>query len=170
MDRHPVLPVGRCSLYPVRVMSDHDHDSNTTTNPTTDLSAELGFWVIPVDVRRAVLGVFFRAGGGPLALDEIVSRCREESGLDLSRLGGVRPGQRVSDILRHQVRFGRAEVVARGTYRLLIGKFSDSTRWRCLHWRQAAHQRNQRPRWGDRVFVPPPAAPPPPPPPPPPVP
>ncbi|MEQ1700445.1 MAG: hypothetical protein ABMA25_10055 [Ilumatobacteraceae bacterium] len=144
-------------------MSDHDtSNAKTTTNSTTDLSTELGFWVIPVDVRRAVLGVFFRAGGGPLTLEDVVTRCREESGLDLSRLDGVRPGQRVSDILRHQVRFGRAEVVARGTYRLFIGEFSDSTRWRCLHWRQAAHQRNQRPRWGDRVFVPPPAAPPPP--------
>jgi hypothetical protein len=116
-----------------------------------DLHSELGFWPIPIDVRRAVLGAFFRAGGGPLTLDEVVGRTRDESGLDLARLDGVRPGQRVSDIIHHQVRYGRAEVVRRGVYRLLVREFSESTRWRCLHWRQEAMRRNQPPRWGDRA-------------------
>ncbi|MGB8859141.1 MAG: hypothetical protein WCC60_07795 [Ilumatobacteraceae bacterium] len=102
---------------------------------------------IPIDVRRAVLSVFFRAGGGPLTIDEIVRRTREEAGLDLSQLPGVSPRQRVSDILRHQVRAGRAEAPRRGTYRLLTHEFSDSTRWRCLHWREAAARRERYPKW-----------------------
>ncbi len=116
-----------------------------------DLHSELGFWPIPIDVRRAVLSVFIRAGGGPLTIDEVVARTRDEAGLDLGSLGGARPRQRVSDILRHQVRYGRAEVITRGVYRVLVREFSESTRWRCLHWRQAARRRNQPLRWGDRV-------------------
>jgi hypothetical protein len=122
----------------------------------------LGFWLAPIDVRRAVLGVFFRANGGPLSVAQVVQLTAEQAGLDLARLGrSTKPTQRVSDILRHQVRFGRAEVVRRGVYRLLVGRFSDSTRDRCLHWRREALRRNQPPRWGDRVLPAPPAAPPP---------
>ena len=102
---------------------------------------------IPIDVRRAVLAVFFRAGGGPLSLDEVVQRTCDESHLDLATLPGVRPRQRVSDIMRHQVRAGRAEVVSRGTYRLLTREFSESTKRRCLHWQQAAARRGRYPRW-----------------------
>ena len=73
----------------------------------------------PIDIRRAVLAVLIRAGGGPLTISEVVRRTREDEGVDLSQLPGVDPRQRVSDMLRHQVRAGRAEVVGRGTYRLL---------------------------------------------------
>jgi hypothetical protein len=98
----------------------------------------------PVDVRRAVLGVLFRAGGGPLSIGEIVRRTATESGLDLALVPGVVPRQRVSDILRHQVRVGRAEVTARGEYRLLVRKFSRSTEWRSMHWRVARAERVRR--------------------------
>ncbi len=104
-------------------------------------------WPIPIDVRRAVLAVFFRSGGGPLSIDAVVQRTCDESHLDLATLPGVGPRQRVSDIMRHQVRAGRAEVAARGSYRLLTGRFSESTRWRCLHWQQAAARRARYPQW-----------------------
>ena len=64
----------------------------------------------PIDVRRAVLSVFMRRSGGPLTIDEIVRLTHELAGLDLAALGGVAPHRRVSDIMRHQVRKGRAEV------------------------------------------------------------
>ncbi|MDO9173575.1 MAG: hypothetical protein Q7V62_02150 [Actinomycetota bacterium] len=101
----------------------------------------------PIDIRRAVLAVLIRAGGGPLTISEVVRRTREDEGVDLSQLPGVDPRQRVSDMLRHQVRAGRAEVVGRGTYRLLVQCFSEATIRRCLHWRIAAARRNSYPRW-----------------------
>ena len=97
----------------------------------------------PIDVRRAVLSVFFRCGGGPLRIDEVVALTRVVAGLDLAALPGVVPGRRVSDILRHQVRAGRAVVTTRGTYRLLVEEFSVSTRWRCIHWRSVAEARGR---------------------------
>ncbi len=102
---------------------------------------------IPIDVRRAVLSVFLRAGGGPLTIDEVVERTRDEAHLDLASLPGAGPRQRVSDIMRHQVRAGRAVVVGRGSYRLLPQTFSESTRWRILHWREAAARRARYPKW-----------------------
>lgn len=101
----------------------------------------------PIDVRRAVLSTFFRAGGGPLTIDQVVERTRVDAGLDLASLRGVNPRQRVSDILRHQVRVGRAVVVSRGTYRLLADAFSESTQRRCLHWQRAAEYRRRYPAW-----------------------
>ena len=97
----------------------------------------------PIDVRRAVLSVFMRRGGGPLAIDEIVRLTHELAGLDLAELGGVAPRRRVSDIMRHQVREGRAEVYRRGSYRLFLEEFSISTRWRCLHWRKVKEARGR---------------------------
>ncbi|MDO8364942.1 MAG: hypothetical protein Q7V88_18775 [Actinomycetota bacterium] len=101
--------------------------------------------LLPIDVRRAVLSVLFRAAGGPLSITEIVNRTRLQAGLDLAGLAGVGPRQRVSDILRHQVRRGRAEAVGRGRYLLFVAEFSESSRWRCLHWQQAAARRSQYP-------------------------
>jgi len=101
----------------------------------------------PLDIRRAVLADFFRAGGGPLSIGEVVRRMREIEGVDLARLPGVDPRRRVSDMLRHQVREGRAVVVERGNYRLLVHAFSASTAYRCLRWRKVAARRNRYPRW-----------------------
>ena len=67
----------------------------------------------PIDIRRAVLAALLRANGGPLSIAEIVERTRTDSHLDLTRLCGTPPQRRVSDILRHQVRAGRAQVVDR---------------------------------------------------------
>lgn len=100
--------------------------------------------LFPIDIRRAVLAVFFRAGGGPFTIDEVVRDTLVGSGLDLASLSGVPANRRVSDILRHQVRAGRAEVVARGRYRLLVTRFSRSSEWRCLHWQQARAERIRR--------------------------
>ena len=96
---------------------------------------------IPIDIRRAVLAVLIRAGGGPLTIADIVRRTKSDSGLDLASLPGVAPHRRVSDILRHQARMGRAAAVNRATYVLDLATYSDRTRWRCLHWQQAAEQR-----------------------------
>jgi len=101
----------------------------------------------PLDIRRALLAVFFRAGGGPLSIGEVVHRMRENEGIDLARLPGVNPRRRVSDMMRHQVREGRAVVVERGSYRLLVHTLSASTAYRCLRWRKLAARRNRYPRW-----------------------
>jgi hypothetical protein len=90
------------------------------------------------------LAVLIRANGGPLDIAEIVGRVREEEALDLDQLRGASARQRVSDIMRHQVRFGRASVVGRGRYRLHIEAFSESTHWRCLHWRHVWAQWQKR--------------------------
>ena len=110
------------------------------------LAEHLGdpYGVRALEVRRAVLAVLFRADGGPLSIAEIVRRTADESGLDLALLGGVLPRQRVSDLLRHQVRAGRAQVTARGEYRLLVDRFSRSTQWRALHWRELRSERVRR--------------------------
>ena len=102
---------------------------------------------IPIDVRRAVLAVLIRAQGGPLPIAEIVRRTKHESGLDLATLPGVQPEQRVSDILRHQARSGRAKAVGRGVYLLDTSAFSESTRWRCLHWEHIAGKRGPYSRY-----------------------
>ena len=96
---------------------------------------------IPIDIRRAVLAVLIRADGGPLTITQIVSLTKLDSGLDLAQLPGVPPHRRVSDILRHQARMGRAAALNRATYVLDLSAYSDRTRWRCLHWQQAADQR-----------------------------
>ena len=101
----------------------------------------------PIDIRRAVLATFFRAGGGPLTIGEVVRRTLEDEGVDLSKLPGVNPRRRVSDMMRYQVREGHAEAVGRGSYRLLPHRFSDSTVRRCLRWRAVAARRNRYPRW-----------------------
>jgi len=105
---------------------------------------------IPIDVRRAVLAVLIRAHGGPLHIAEIVRRTKHESGLDLATLPGVQPEQRVSDILRHQARYQRAKAVGRGVYLLDITAFSESTRWRCLHWQHIAAKRGPYSRYISR--------------------
>lgn len=102
---------------------------------------------IPIDVRRAVLAVLIRAKGGPLHIAEIVRRAERDSGLDLAALPGVGPEQRVSDIMRHQVRYGRAAATARGVYQLDLAAFSESTKWRCLHWADVAARRGPYSRY-----------------------
>ena len=59
----------------------------------------------PLDIRRAILGVYLRAGGGPLAIDEVLRRLGAE-GLDLEGTQRTSGRQRVSDVMRHQVRAG----------------------------------------------------------------
>jgi hypothetical protein len=98
----------------------------------------------PIDVRRAVLAVLFRANGGPLTIADIVDRTSTDSHLDLARIGGTPPHRRVSDILRHQVRAGRAQVVERGRYLLFVEEFARSTQWRALHWNEARTERLRR--------------------------
>ncbi len=97
----------------------------------------------PIDVRRAVLSVFFLHDGGPLTIDQVVKDTKRLAGLDLATLKGAPPHRRVSDILRHQVREGRAEAVRRATYRLDTTKFSTSTRWRCIHWQRVVEWRRR---------------------------
>ena len=101
----------------------------------------------PLDVRRAVFAVFIRADGGPLTIAEVISRTKSESGLDLQALPGPSPHQRISDMMRHQVRYGRAKAVERGVYALDTTAFSRSTIWRCLHWRSLAERRRSPERY-----------------------
>ena len=117
-------------------------------NRSFELPADLPHQIRPIDIRRAVLSVFFLHDGGPLTVAEVVEATRRLAGLDLATLPGVPPHRRVSDIMRHQVREGRAVVVARGTYRLDVSQFSTSTRWRCLHWQRVTH-------WRSRLLRPP---------------
>jgi hypothetical protein len=99
----------------------------------------------PIDVRRAVLAVLLRAHGGPLTIAQIVERTRTDSHLDLAKIPGrTPPHRRVSDILRHQVRAGRAQVVERGIYLLFVEEFARSTQWRALHWEDARRERLRR--------------------------
>lgn len=106
-----------------------------------------------LDIRRAILGVFLRAGT-PLTIDQVLLALADE-GLDLEGTQHVSARQRVSDVMRHQVRMGRATVVGRGTFSVDAREFSESTRYRCLHWRQVAvaeairrEERSHR-RWGE---------------------
>jgi len=100
--------------------------------------------LLPIDIRRAILAVFMRAGGGPLTIDDVVQRVREEERLDLDALRGVPGRRRVSDVMRYQTRAGRATAVERGRYCVDLREFSESSRWRCLHWRRVAEQRARR--------------------------
>lgn len=101
----------------------------------------------PLDIRRAILGVFLWAGGGPLAIDEVVRRLADDDGLDLGSTQATSAGQRVSDVMRHQVRAGRARAVSRGVFTLDAEAFSTSSRYRCLHWQQVAAAEARRYRW-----------------------
>ncbi len=117
------LPIGaaRCAQWGMASHTDPTHPSELR----------------PIDIRRAVLAVFLRADGGPLGIAEVIRLTRDDSHLDLTLLPGPPAHRRVSDLLRHQVRAGRAQVVARATYRLFVEEFSRSTQWRCLHWDEA---------------------------------
>lgn len=99
------------------------------------------------DIRRAVFSVFFAADGGPLNLTAIVRLTKEQAGLDLAALPGIDPRRRVSDMMRYQVRMGRAEATGRGTYLLHVDKFSVATKRRCSRWRELAERRERYPRW-----------------------
>jgi hypothetical protein len=98
----------------------------------------------PIDVRRAILAVLIRAGGGPLDVADIVARVGDEEGVDLALTQATSAHQPVSDVMRHQVRVGRATAERRGRYRLVLPEFSESTIWRCLHWRRVAAQSQRR--------------------------
>ena len=101
----------------------------------------------PLDIRRAILGVFLRAGGGQLAIDEVVGRLADDDGLDLGSTQATSARQRVSDVMRHQVRAGRATALSRGVFTVDVDAFSTSTRYRSLHWRQVAAAEPRRYRW-----------------------
>ena len=114
----------------------------STTPPTTPPPAN-PTWLRPLDVRRAILGTYLRAGGGPLSIHEVVRQLRAE-GLDLTTTQRTSAPQRVSDVMRHQVRVGRAQVVARGVFELDVRAFSESSRYRCLHWRDVGARWHRR--------------------------
>lgn len=113
----------------------------TEPDPAPDLAGN-PTWLRPLDIRRAILGTYLRAGG-PLSIDEVVRRLRAE-GLDLSLTQRTSARQRVSDVMRHQVRVGRARVVTRGVFDLDGGAFSESSRYRCLHWRDVGARWSRR--------------------------
>ncbi len=89
--------------------------------------------VRPVDLRRALLAVLL-ADGGPVTLDEVIRRLENVHRIHLDRSVGVSTRRRVSDMLRYQVRAGRAIRVARGVYAAVPQGMSRSTVWRCLNW------------------------------------
>lgn len=100
----------------------------------------------PMDIRRAILGMYMRAHGGPLTIDQVVQRLRE-TGLDLETTQRTSARQRVSDVMRHQVRAGRATVLGRGEFTLDVTSFRRSTQYRCLNWREVAERWARRYRW-----------------------
>jgi hypothetical protein len=101
-------------------MADHDDEARLR-------------YVRPVDLRRAMLGVLL-ADGGPVTLDEVIHRLEVVHRIRLDRPIGVSTRRRVSDMLRYQVRAGRAVRVARGVYAAAPQGMSRSTVWRCLNW------------------------------------
>jgi hypothetical protein len=113
-------------------MTSPGSDTPPDTPPDTPLPANPA-WLRPLDVRRAILGTYLRAGGGPLSIHDVVHLLLAE-GLDLAATQRTSAPQRVSDVMRHQVRVGRAQVVARGVFELDVRAFSESSRYRCLHW------------------------------------
>jgi len=118
---------------------------NTTppTTPPTSPPPGNPTWLRPLDVRRAILGTYLRAGGGPLSIHEVVRLLLAE-GLDLAATQRTSAPQRVSDVMRHQVRVGRAQVVARGVFELDVRAFSESSRYRCLHWHDVGARWHRR--------------------------
>lgn len=104
---------------------------------------DIALYLRPLDIRRAILGAFIRAGGGPLTIDEVLRRLGNE-GIDLSGTQRTSAGQRVSDVMRHQVRVGHASSPVRGQFVLDLDEFSESTRYRCLHWRPIAERWNRQ--------------------------
>lgn len=99
--------------------------TNDVTNDATNGHADPP--MRPVDIRRAILRVFLQARR-PLSIDEVVAGTAAD-GVSISR-------RKVSDVMRHQVRVGHAQVHRRGTYSLDPTVFSTSTLWRCIHWRK----------------------------------
>lgn len=97
-----------------------------------------GGWIsaTPVDLRRAVLGLLLTSRV-PLGIDEVISSLREPLGAAVSR-------KRVADMLRHQVRIGRARRVSRGVYEAIPEAFPKATAWRCLNWQLEQARRQQR--------------------------
>lgn len=89
----------------------------------------------PVDVRRAILGVFLRSGR-ELGLGDVQAALVAD-GLEVSR-------SKISDVMHHQVRAGRATVRGRGRFTLDPMAFSESTRRRCLDWQAAKRARERR--------------------------
>jgi hypothetical protein len=89
--------------------------------------------VRPVDLRRALLAVLL-TDGGPVSLDDVIRRLEHVHRIHLDRAVGVSTRRRVSDMLRYQVRAGRAVRVARGVYAAVPQGMSRSTVWRCLNW------------------------------------
>ena len=120
-----LFPLGhrRCTSVPGMQQPDDSRDDN---------------WIDqlrPVDVRRAILGVFLRSGR-PMSLSEVSAALAAE-GLTVSR-------PKISDVMMHQVRAGRAQALARGVFVLDPDAFSESTRGRCLQWRAAKAWRERQ--------------------------
>jgi len=113
----PAAVIG--SMYQDTSQTDHDHPMR------------------PVDIRRAILGTFLRADR-PLSLTEVIDLLAAE-GLLVSR-------GKVSDVMQHQVRSGRAQIVSRGVFRLDSSEFSEASRRRCLNWRAAK-------AWRERLYA-----------------
>lgn len=82
-------------------------------------------------LRRAVLGILLEAGT-PLTVREVVDRLHAHGRTTMPHLTKA-PSRVVSDLLHYQVRVGRAERTARGTYRATLD-VSRRTESRYRNW------------------------------------
>ena len=103
----------------------------------------------PIDVRRAVLGVFIRCAiagvadgvADGISLSQIRAALLSHDGIELE-------GKRLADLVRWQMRRGRVRRVRRGHYAFVLGSMSRSSAWRCLHWQDVARRRWERDQRG----------------------
>ena len=118
------------------------HCPGMAPSPTASVDRVPEFVASPLQLRRAVLAVLLDAAG-PLRLTDIVTALDREHGIDLGvqwqHARQVRSiEQRLSDLVRWQVRAGRVRRVARATFVASPTAMSSSTQWRCRNWRRIA--------------------------------
>ena len=96
--------------------------------------------LIPISgirLRRAVLGALLEAlmeGRGPLTVGEVVDAIRAQGCTTWAGL--AKPMHMViADMLAYQVRAGRVRRTGRATYQVIRSAISNTTQWRCRHWR-----------------------------------
>ena len=84
-------------------------------------------------LRRAVLGTLLSANR-PLTVGEIVAAI-EAAGCTTSPSLAKQSHRVIADMLAYQVRARRVRRVRRATYAVVRSAISNTTQWRCRHWR-----------------------------------
>lgn len=86
-----------------------------------------------IRLRRAVLGTLLEARG-PMSVGAVVDVIRAQGCTTWAGL--AKPMHMViADMLAYQVRAGRVRRTGRATYQVIRSAISNTTQWRCRHWR-----------------------------------